>query len=76
MRSHGRPRRLPPVGTNGRKENATTANVETIRIQTKARPDWARYLMASAPAVRRWGERGQLGASPERDIGRATGARC
>lgn len=53
-----------------------TANVETIRIQTKARPEWARYLKATTAAVRRWGERGQLGASPSRDIGRATGARC
>ncbi len=56
--------------------NVETIRIDSVRIETKARPDWARYLRASATAVRRWGERGQLGTSPERDIGRATGGRC
>ena len=51
------------------------ANNETITIQNRPRPDWIRHLKAVAGATRRWFERGQVGASSERDIGRATGTR-
>lgn len=56
--------------------NVETIRIDTVRIETRTHPDWAHYLRAPTTAVRQWGERGQLGAPPERDIGRATGGRC
>ena len=55
-----------------------TANAGTIRIriQTNARPRGAGYVKRTIDAVWRWVENGQLGGPDDRDISRATGARC
>lgn len=51
------------------------AHIETVRMPRSSRSDLIRYVKAPAGALRRWAERGQIGASYSHDVRRATGAR-
>lgn len=56
-------------------EHVMAAHIETVRMPRSSRSDLIRYVKAPAGALRRWAERGQIGASYSHDVRRATGAR-